>query len=71
MGQSLLQNGLFQRGKVSFNQTMQAEADKARATMAKLMADIQGMASTVMAPTIRPKLDMSGISGVHADVGVE
>ena len=54
-----------------FNQTMQAKADEARAIMAKLMADIQGMASTVMAPTIRPKLDMSGISGVHADVGVE
>lgn len=54
-----------------FNQSMQAKADEARAIMAKLMADIQGMAATVMAPTIRPKVDMSAISGVHADVGVE
>ncbi len=54
-----------------FNQTMQAKADEARAIMAKLMADMQTMASTIMAPTIRPKLDMSGISGVHADIGVE
>lgn len=54
-----------------FNKSLQSKADEARAIMSKLMADIQGMASTVMAPTIRPKLDMSSISGIHADVGVD
>lgn len=54
-----------------FNKSLQSKADEAREIMSKLMADIQGMATTVMAPTIRPKLDMSSISGIHADVGVD
>lgn len=54
-----------------FNQTMQTKADDARAIMSKLMSDIQAIAATVIAPTIRPKVDMSAISGVHADIGVD
>jgi len=54
-----------------FNQSMQARADEARAIMAQLMSDIQAMAAATVSPTIRPKLDMSAISGVHADVGIE
>lgn len=54
----------------SYNQNLQKGADEARAIMAKLMADIQGMATTVMSPVISPRLDMSAISGVHADIGV-
>lgn len=55
----------------AFNDGINAGLDAAEARMTAWMQRMVGLMATSLTPTIRPKMDMSAISGVHADVGVE
>lgn len=55
----------------AFNAGIDAGLNAAEARMTAWMQRMVSLMATSLTPTIRPKLDMSGISGVHADVGVE
>lgn len=55
----------------AFNAAFDVQAAEARAKAVALARELQAILSTTISPTIRPKMDMSAISGVHADTGVE
>lgn len=55
----------------AFNAAFEQQAAEAKAKAAKLSADLQAMLSTTLTMTIRPRMDMSSITGLHADTGVE
>ncbi|MBX8785237.1 phage tail tape measure protein [Ochrobactrum sp. GRS2] len=55
----------------AFNAAFDVQAAEARAKAVALARELQAILSTTISPTIRPKMDMSAISGVHADIGVE
>lgn len=65
-------------GAAAANETMDAfkaafaeQSAQVKAAAQELARDMQAILSTTITPTIRPKVDMSGISGVHADTGVD
>lgn len=55
----------------AFNAGIDAGLNAAEAKMTAWMQRMVALMATSLTPTIRPKMDMSGISGVHADIGVE
>lgn len=55
----------------AFNAGIDAGLDTAEARMTAWMQRMVGLMATSLTPVISPRLDMSAISGVHADVGVE
>lgn len=55
----------------AFNDGINAGLDTAEARMTAWMQRMVGLMATTLTPVISPRLDMSAISGVHADVGVE
>lgn len=54
----------------AFNAGIDAGLRAAEAQMTAWMQRMVAMMATTISPTIRPKMDMSGISSIHADVGV-
>src|SRR5690606_36744287 len=55
----------------AFNAAFEQQAAEAKAKAAQLVAELQAMLSTTLTRTIRPRVDMSSIPGLHADTGVE
>ena len=55
----------------AYNQAMAQQLAAAKVQMQQFMSEITAMMQTTITPTIRPRLDMSAVSGVHADTGVE
>jgi hypothetical protein len=54
-----------------FNQAMAQQIAAAKLQIQQFMSEATAMMQTTITPTIRPRLDMSAVSGVHADTGVE
>lgn len=55
----------------AFNAGIDAGLATAEAKMTAWMQRMVAMMATSLTPTIRPKVDMSGISGAYADIGIE
>jgi hypothetical protein len=55
----------------AFNAGIDAGLNAAEAKMTAWMQRMVAMMATSLTPTIRPKVDMSGISGAYADIGIE
>lgn len=54
-----------------YNAVMATELTAAEAQVDAFMARIAAKMTTTLSPVVSPRLDMSAISGVHADTGVE
>ncbi len=54
-----------------FNQAMAQQIAAAKLQIQQFMSEATAMMQTTITPTIRPRLDMSAVSGVHADTGIE
>lgn len=54
-----------------FNQAMAQQIAAAKLQIQQFMSEATAMMQTTITPTLRPRLDMSAVSGVHADTGVE
>ena len=54
-----------------FNQAMAQQIAAAKLQIQQFMSEATAIMQTTITPTIRPRLDMSAVSGVHADTGVE
>ncbi|WP_025090237.1 phage tail tape measure protein [Brucella intermedia] len=54
-----------------YNSALSNELSVAEQKIDAFMARIKQKMATSLTPTIRPKVDMSGISGAHADIGIE
>lgn len=55
----------------AFKEAFEQQSEQVKASAVDLARQLQAILSTTITPTIRPKVDMSGISGVHADTGVD
>lgn len=53
-----------------YNAAFDAQADSARAKARSLVAELQSILSTTIAPVISPRMDMSSINGIYADTGI-
>lgn len=62
--------GSMQAAMQGMNAALQTGFAQALAEADRFMAQMNAKLSQIVAPTIRPRLDMSGVGGVHADVGI-
>ncbi|WP_172613291.1 phage tail tape measure protein [Brucella sp. 10RB9215] len=55
----------------AFNAGLDAGLAAAEVKLTGWMQRMVDLMATTLSPTIRPKMDMSGITGAHADIGIE